>query len=150
MKKKIIGLLLCILVVASLACSVSASGMSGNGYTSSTIYYNGKPYAVTMTTQYDPAKGGRTMLSCIAAIHVQLHEVRVEYDTITYGYVVNTGGAKSAQFDKKTTSICSGYVKCSRGMDNVENYRTIQGTATITSSHDIYTTSVLGWYVKNP
>lgn len=147
MKKKIIGLLLCVLVVASLACSVSANS---NGYTSSTIYYNRKPYAVVMTTQYDPAKGGRTMLSCLAAIHVQLHAVRVEYDTKTYGYVVNTGGAKSAQFDKETTSICSGYVKCSRGMDNVENYRTIQGTATITSSHDIYTTSVLGWYVENP
>ena len=150
MKKKIIGLLLCVLVVASLVCSVSASGMSGNGYTSATIYYNRKAYTVTMTTQYDPAKGGRTMLSCLAAIHVQLHAVRVEYDTKTYGYVVNTGGAKSAQFDQKTTSIYSGYVKCSRGMDNVENYRTIQGTATITSSHDIYTTSVLGWYVENP
>lgn len=151
MKKKIIGLFLCVLVVASLACSVSASGMSGNGYTSHSIYYSGMPYTLVMTTKYDPNGGAYTSISCLAAgVGVDFQNVRVVYKTLNYGYVTNIGGAVKTFLTEGASVVCSGKVPCSRGMSQVVRYDDIQGTAYIVTDADDYTTSVHGWYVENP
>lgn len=147
MKKKIIGLLICVLVVASLAGGVSANGASGNGYSSASIYYNGVPYTLTMATQFSKTAGVRTMVNCEAPVIVSLSNVEVEYRTINYGNIRNIGGAQKGQLDPEhgVNTIYSKYVVCSKGMAQVIKYNYIRGSATIESSHNNYTFSVYAY-----
>lgn len=150
MKKKIIGLLLCVLVVASLVGSVSANGMSGNGYTSHSIYYGDMLYPLVMTSKYDPNEGAYISVGCDARLTVMFDDVRVVYKTKNYGYVTDLGGAVRAELVPGVRTVYSGKVPCSMGMPQVVRYDDIQGSACIISDKNTYTTSVHGWYVELP
>lgn len=135
MKKKIIGLFLCVLVVASLAGSVAARASEGNGYVSNSIYYNDKVYDYWMSTRFDAAKGASIQLTCQAPITVTLYNLEVKYNTKNYGYIINTGGAQTKTLDPANGDdmICTKDVPCSKGMSQVIDYTYIQGSGKITS-----------------
>lgn len=136
MKKKIIGLLLCVLVVASLVASVSARASEGNGYVCNAIYYNDKLYDYWMSTRYNSAKGASIQLTCQAPVTVTLYDLEVKYNTKNYGYIINTGGTTTKKLDPANgdNMICTKDVACSVGMSQVIAYEYIQGSGKITSS----------------
>jgi len=143
--KRFIALFICVVVVMSLIVPVSAASRASNGYNSKSITYNNKPYTVTLSTLYSTTYGAYLKATCQAAIEIRFHNLSVEYDTYSYGYVTNTGGAKQAWFTETKHTIYSYYVPCSRGMDQVIEYRSINGSANFYASSTPDTLSVSAW-----
>lgn len=132
MKKiqKTLCLVLALALCVAMPITAFAAESSGNGYHTRDIVFNGKTYEAALAANYNSTYGARTIASCQAYIKVWMTAVTVTYDTKNYGYITDTGTAKTSTFSSGNTSIYTPYVACSKGMDQVVYYKTIYGSAT--------------------
>lgn len=142
--KKIISLVLCLLIIISLATPAFAAHWSGNGYHVKEVMYNGKYYSASITTRYNSSQGAYTAVSCHAPIEFLNRSLTVMYDTINYGYVTDTGSSMRGRFSSTKTEYCSAYVPCSWGMSQVIAYMTIRGSAIFYAHDGNHDLSVVG------
>lgn len=131
MKKlqKTLCLVLALALCVAMPITAFAAESSGNGYHLRDIVFNGKTYEASLAANYSSTYGARTIASCQAYINVWMKPVTVKYDTKNYGYITDTGTAKTSTFSFGNTSIYTPYVACSKGMDQVIHYVFISGSA---------------------
>lgn len=142
--KKLISLCLALVLMCSVLAmpALAAVEPRGNGYTSFSITYNGKPYTVTVSASYDSGKGARVSATTLAAVYVKLNAPVVEYNTISYGYITDTGTGKAETLTEEVHTLSTDYVPCSKGMSQVINYRSISGYCSVTANGKTYSGSV--------
>ena len=134
MKKKVLSLMLCVLLIALMALPANAAESAGNGYHTRDIVYNGKTYQASLATNYSATYGARMMASCQAYIRVWIKAYTVTFDTLHHGYITNTGSPRTTYFGKNNTTVYTSYLACSVGMSDVIKYKTISGSAVFYAS----------------
>lgn len=142
--KKLISLCLALVLMCSVLAmpALAAVEPRGGGYTSFGITYNEKYYTVTVSASYDSSKGARVSATTQAAVYVKLNAPVVQYDTINYGYITDTGTGASKTLTDKIHTVTTAYVPCSKGMAQVINYRSISGYCAVTANGKTYSGSV--------
>jgi hypothetical protein len=157
MKKRLISMCLCFLLIISSVMVAYAddgdngdspvlySSYSGNGYSVGEVIFNQKTYDTRMSAGFSSTSGSYTQVYTLAAINVILGTVTVKYDTISYGYVTDKGGSTAVQLTDDNHTARSGYVKCSKGMSQVIEYVNISGSATLVGDN----TPTMSVYMSN-
>lgn len=142
--KKLISLCLALVLMCSVLAvpALAAVEPRGNGYSSFDIMYNDKSYSVSVSASYDSSKGGRVSVSTMAAVKVRIEAPVVQYNTISFGYITDTGSATEKTLTTTVHVHSTDYVPCSKGMSQVINYRSISGYCTVTANGKTYTGSV--------